>query len=180
MSYAPKDQELKEQEFHYRWVDGRAVFENEVLSEHRKLKTGLIAYVAHGRPANVLTAPVMYFGVVPFFLLDLFLALYQAVCFPVYRIARVRRKDYFVFDRGRLQYLNPLERLHCVYCSYVNGLCAYATEVVARTEQHWCPIKHAAPLRAPHSRYTYFFDYGDAARYRRELGEVRKKLSEID
>ena len=88
------------------------------------------------------------------------------------------RKDYLIFDRGRLQYLNLLERLNCAYCSYVNGLCAYAMEVAARTEQHWCPIKHATPVRSPHSRYTYFFDYGDAGRYRRDLDAGRSNFAD--
>jgi len=175
----PKLDEPKEQEFHYRWVDGKAVFEEEVLAAQRKFKTGLISYLAHGRVATAVTAPALYIGIVPFALLDLFLAIFQAVCFPVYGIAKVVRKNYVIFDRGRLQYLNLLERLNCAYCSYVNGLCAYATEVAARTEQHWCPIQHAAPVRTPHSRYTYFFDYGDAARYRRELAALRSGLADL-
>jgi hypothetical protein len=165
-------------EFHYRWVDGTAVFQAETLAEQRKLKTGLFSYLVHGRVATAVTAPVLYLQLLPFAVLDLCLAIYQAVCFRVYGIARVPREDYFIFDRGRLQYLNLLERVNCAYCSYVNGLCAYATEVVARTEQHWCPIKHAIPVRSPHSRYTYFFNYGDAARYRRDLLELRRELAD--
>lgn len=174
MTYVYDEPTLKEQQFHYNWVGGKAVFQPEALAEQRKFKTGLFSYLVHGRVATAVTAPVLYFQIIPFALLDLCLAIYQSVCFRVYGISRVPRKDYFNFDRGRLQYLNVLERLNCTYCSYVNGLCAYAAEVVARTEQHWCPIKHAAPVRSPHSRYTYFFDYGDAARYRRELDSLRK------
>ena len=37
--------------------------------------------------------------------------------------------------------------INCIYRSYANGLCSYVTEVAARTEQHWCPIKHARRLR---------------------------------
>lgn len=148
----------------------------ESFAGQSKFKTGLLPYLAHGRPANLLAAPVLYFAIVPFALLDLFLAIYQWVCFSIWRIARVPRKQYFVFDRGRLPYLNALERLNCAYCTYVNGLCAYATEIVARTEQHWCPIKHATPPRSPHARYRHFFAYGDARRYRSELNMLRRGL----
>ena len=127
----------------------------------------------------VLTAPVIYLGTIPFCLLDLFLAFYQGICFPIFGIPKVRRADYFVFDRGGLKYLILLERLNCMYCSYANGLCAYVTEIAARTEQHWCPIKHAIRLRAPHSRYPHFFDYGDAQRYGRQIETVRNDFVDV-
>jgi hypothetical protein len=98
--------------------------------------------------------------------LDLAVAIYQAICFPIYGIPKVRRADYLIFDRGRLGYLNPIEKLGCVYCSYANGLLSYVTEIAARTEQYFCPIKHAHRMVRPHSRYAHFLPYGDAAAYR--------------
>ena len=68
-----------------------------------------------------------------------------------------------MIDRHRLAYLNAIEKANCVYCGYANGLLAYVREVTARTEQYWCPIRHARPIRAPHRHYQRFFDYGDAA-----------------
>jgi hypothetical protein len=127
----------------------------------------------------LVTAPVIYLGFIPFFLLDLFLALFQGICFPIYGIPKVRRADYLVLDRGRLKYLNLLERFNCFYCSYGNGLSAYLTEVAARTEQHWCPIKHASRLRAPHSRYSHFFDYGDAQQYSQQIETVRNDFVDV-
>jgi hypothetical protein len=171
--------EAKEQAFRYRWAKGKATFENGILSEHRKLKSGLASYILHSRILAVLTAPIIYLGVVPFAFLDLFLGIFQTVCFSAYGIPKVKRRDYLVFDRGHLRYLNLLERVNCVYCSYANGLFAYATEVAARTEQHWCPIKHARRLRAPHSRYSHFVDYGDASRYVREIEAVRKDFKDL-
>ena len=41
----------------------------------------------------VLTAPVIYAGILPFALLDLFVGIYQAVCFPIYGIAKVKRGE---------------------------------------------------------------------------------------
>jgi hypothetical protein len=79
-------------------------------------------------------------------------------------------------DRRRLAYLNGIEKANCTFCSYANGLFAYVREVAARTEQYWCPIKHARRIAAPHRRYDAFFDYGDAEGFRRGLVALRRTL----
>jgi hypothetical protein len=141
---------------------GRIVFEEEVLRRHRELKTRLTRYILNARPMVVLTAPVIYSLIAPLLLLDLVVTVYQAICFPVYGIGKVRRRDYFIFDRHHLAYLNALEKLNCAYCSYANGLIAFVREIAARTEQHWCPIKHARRAIGAHEHYREFVDYGDA------------------
>ncbi len=146
---------------------GRVVFEQEILRRHRELKTRLSSYVLRARPMVVLTAPVIYAGIVPFALLDLFVTVYQRICFPAYGIERVRRADYLIFDRHHLGYLNAIEKLNCAYCSYANGVVAYAREIAGRTEQHWCPIKHARRAVGAHDLYARFPDFGDAEAYRR-------------
>ena len=171
--------EEKERLYRYRWINRKARFEENILAKHRKLKKSLWSYVLHSRFLVILTAPVIYFGCIPFSLLDLFLWIYQSVCFPVYGIPKVKRSDYIVFDRGHLRYLNVLERINCIYCSYANGLCAYVTEITARTEQHWCPIKHARRIRAPHSRYSHFLDYGNAEDYNRRIEGVRNDFVDL-
>jgi hypothetical protein len=129
-------------------LHGRLVrFEEQALERHRKLKARLSSYVLGARPAIVLTAPLIYLMIVPIALLDFAVTIYQFICFPVCGIDKVRRTDYFVFDRGHLAYLNALERVNCAYCSYANGLFAYVREIAARTEQYWCPIKHARRIR---------------------------------
>jgi hypothetical protein len=148
---------------------GRVFFEEEILRRHRELKTRLSTYILNAHPLVVLTAPVIYALIVPFVLLDLFVTLYQAVCFPAYGIPKVRRGDYLVFDRHHLAYLNALEKLNCAYCSYANGLIAYVREIAGRTEQYWCPIKHAKRVIGAHPRYATFEDYGDADGYRKWL-----------
>ena len=145
---------------------GRAIFEAEILRRHRELKTRLMAYVLNAHPLTVLTAPVIYALIVPLLLLDIFVTVYQAACFPVYGISKVRRSDYLVFDRHHLSYLNMIEKLNCAYCSYANGLIAYVREIAGRTEQHWCPIKHARRVIGAHPRYAMFEDYGDAEGYK--------------
>ena len=110
---------------------GRVAFEEELLRRHRQLRQRLLPYVLGADPLVVLTAPVIYAGIVPFLLLDLFVSVYQAVCFPIYGIARVARKDYLIFDRRYLAYLNAIEKLNCAYCSYANGLIGYVREIAS-------------------------------------------------
>ncbi|MGA3188419.1 MAG: hypothetical protein ABSF22_15040 [Bryobacteraceae bacterium] len=169
----------KEREFEYHFANGKARFEEAVLQKHRSLKQWLPTYLRNSSILAYLTAPVIYSGIVPFCFLDLFLTVYQGICFPVYGVPKVRREDYIIFDRANLKYLNLLERLNCAFCSYGNGLFAYATEIAARTEQHWCPIKHAKRLRAPHSRYSHFFEYGDAQQYSQKVETVRNDFVDV-
>lgn len=159
---------------------GRAVwFSEEMKREHRRLKTSMWRYIRHSRFFVAITAPLIYGCVIPFLLLDLFVTSYQAFSFPIYGIPKVRRSDYLMFDRGKLCYLNLLERLNCQYCAYANGLLAYVVEVAARTEQHWCPIKHAHKNLAPHSRYSHFLPYGNANVYRERIEEVRQDFGDL-
>ena len=141
------------------------IFEEEVIRRHKALKTGLVKYVLHARLRNLLTAPLIYSLSIVLLLLDITVSIYQLICFPIYGIKRVKRSDYFVYDRTHLAYLNILEKINCAYCSYGNGLIGYVREIAARTEQYWCPIKHAERIRAAHSRYSRFLDYGDGEGY---------------
>jgi hypothetical protein len=172
---AELDAELAQRraELHFGMERGRAVFEEEILRRHRELKTRLSTYIRKAHPLVILTAPVIYALIAPLVLLDLFVTIYQAVCFPVYRLPKVRRGDYLVFDRHHLAYLNALEKLNCAYCSYANGLIAYVREIAGRTEQHWCPIKHARRVIGAHPRYATFEDYGDADAYRKALAQLQ-------
>jgi hypothetical protein len=157
---------------------GRIAFEAELLRRHRELRRKLLPYVLDARPLVILTAPVIYAGIVPFLLLDLFVTVFQAVCFPIYGIAKVKRSDHLVFDRHHLAYLNALEKLNCAYCSYCNGLIGYVREIVGRTEQYWCPIKHARRVIGSHARYAFFDDYGNGEGYQARLEKLRQGLSE--
>jgi hypothetical protein len=160
-------------ELNYTLDNGVARFEHIVIAKHQLLKARLSTYVFGARPAMILTAPVIYALIIPVLLLDLFVAVYQTVCFPVYGIPRVRRSDYLAFDREQLAYLNALEKLNCAYCAYANGVFAYVREVSSRTEQYWCPIKHARRVLGVHARYGSFVDFGDADAYRHDLERLR-------
>jgi hypothetical protein len=51
-------------------------------------------------------------------------------------------------------------------------------QVAARTEQYWCPIKHARRIQGAHDRYPQFFEYGDAESFRQGLNRLRKQYEE--
>jgi len=149
----------------------------DIRRAHLALKPRLLPFILHGRPLMFLIAPLIYSVALPLLCLDLWLTAYQWLCFPVFGIPKVRRRDYFVIDHQRLAYLNAIEKLNCVYCSYANGTAAYVREVAARTEQYWCPIKHASAIPNPHNRYHHFVDFGDAQGYRRELEHLRRAFA---
>ena len=88
--------------------------------------------------------------------------MYQQTAMRLYRIPLVKRSDYITLERKHLDYLNWVEKLNCIYCSYVNWLFAYAVEIAWRTEKYWCPIKHAKKMTSSHNWEKYFADYGDA------------------
>lgn len=162
-------------------IKGRRVeFESSVKAAHRKLKVNFFRWLVTNRPQNLLTGPIIYGMAVPLLLLDLCVSFYQWSCFPVYGIAKVRRGDYIVFDRQHLQYLNFIEKFHCTYCAYGSGLMAYMNEILGRTEQYFCPIKHAHKILGTHGRYNRFLDYGDAEDYEARLEAFRTALGKVE
>ncbi|MEO8525915.1 MAG: hypothetical protein ABI460_14415 [Caldimonas sp.] len=154
----------------------RVEFERSVADAHRKLKTNFFRWLVTGRPQNLITGPIIYAMALPLLMLDLCVSFYQWTCFPIYGIAKVRRADYIVLDRQYLSYLNFIERFHCTYCGYGTGLVAYIGEIIARTEQYFCPIKHARKILGTHARYNRFLDYGEAEAYEAKLEEYRAVL----
>src|SRR5579871_4617709 len=98
----------------YRIEAGRVRFEREVRIAHQRFKQSIPRFLRESRIPNLLTAPVIYSLIVPIALLDVWISLYQAVCFRAYGIARVRRSAYVVIDRQHLAYLNNIEKLNCV------------------------------------------------------------------
>ena len=164
-----------EVEFLYR-VDGTKVkFERAVKLAHRKLKVGVLPWLRDSSLRNVISVPFIYAMILPFVILDLGISIYQAVCFPLYRIPKVSRRKYIVLDRNRLSYLNLIEQMNCLYCGYEHGLLAYSREIAARTEEYWCPVKHATKILDPHRRYARFADFGNPEAYRKILRKAREQ-----
>ncbi|CAN5139497.1 hypothetical protein BH09PSE3_BH09PSE3_15720 [soil metagenome] len=157
-----------------------AEFEHGIVSGHRRFKTSITQFIGESPVEMLVTAPVIYSLIVPFLILDIWVTVYQAICFRAYRIPLVRRVDYINFDRRHLAYLNGIEAMNCMFCAYGNGLIAYVREISSRTEQFWCPIKHALHVSDPHLRYYEFLEYGDAHGYRTRLESFREKLRQID
>lgn len=170
--------ENKKQQFQYQLQRGKVKFDRAIKELHKQQKIGVFRYLLRTRLSFIISAPLIYGMVFPILLLDLCMTIYQQVCFRIYNIPRVNRSRYIVIDRQHLAYLNMIEKFNCLYCGYGNGVIAYAREIVSRTEQFWCPIKHAKQHPWQHGRTDTFFEYGDAKSYRDELPNKRKDWDE--
>lgn len=135
--------------------------------EYRKYKRA--RYWRHLASAPFIWLPL------PFLLaLDLVIILYQAICFPLYGLDKVRRRDYILIrDRNKLAYLRPGEKINCMYCGYANGLMPYCQEIAARTEKYWCGVKHEGRpgfKSQPHQAAQDFANFGDEEAFREKYG----------
>jgi len=163
----------------YFQIKGKRVeFEKSVREAHSRMKTNFFRWLVIYRPLNLITGPIIYSMIVPLVIADVFISFYQFTCFPIYGIKRVRRGDYIIFDRQQLNYLNFIEKFHCTYCAYGSGMIAYISEIVARTEQYFCPIKHARKVLGTHDRYARFLDFGEAEDYQAKLEKFRRELAQ--
>lgn len=160
----------------YRIESGRVRFAKDVQVMHEQLKQSVARFIRLSSGLNLISAPFIYSMIVPIAALDVWVNVYQAICFRLYGIPPVPRSSYIVIDRHHLAYLNAIEKLNCVYCGYTNGVLAFVREVAGRTEQYWCPIRHARRARTPHAHYHTFVEFGDAAGYQRQLPRLRSEL----
>jgi len=174
-----KEIQNQQNTFTYEIQQKRIFFEEQVTQQHKHYLQLLLNYLKKASLKNILSAPVIWAVLIPTVLLDIGVTLFQAICFPIYGIPKVKRTDYIVFDRQYLNYLNFIEKINCAYCSYFNGIIAYIQEIAARTEQFWCPIKHARHISTLHSRYQHFLDYGDAKSYRKHKDKIRTQFSDL-
>ena len=166
----------EQQELLYKIEGSKIKSEEQIRIAQRKLKTGTLKWLFASEPRHLITAPIIYSMIFPIALLDLSFSIYQLICFPLYKIAQVPRRSFITVDRQHLAYLNSVERLNCIYCGYSNGVIAYCREIAARTEQFWCPIKHARKTLDPHRRYAKFAAFGDGENYRDVLEDLRNSL----
>ena len=141
-------------------------------AQHRAARVKLHVFLARTRLLVVLTTPVIYSLIIPFVLLDLFVSLYQAICFPVYGIAKVRRRDHIVIDRHHLAYLNGIQKLNCVYCGYGNGVFPTRAKSPGGPSNSGARSSTRAGLPVPHAHYPGFVDYGDAQAFHDQTLEV--------
>ena len=170
----------QQEEFSYEIRKRRVIFEKNVIIRHKEYAKRVLRYINDAPLKHILSAPFIWMCIFPVLLMDVVISLYQIICFPLYGIPKVKRQDYIVFDRQYLEYLNIIEKINCAYCSYVNGLFAYLQEIAGRTEQFWCPIKHAKRIKSLHSRYQKFFSYGDAETYRSRVEIIRRNFKDLE
>lgn len=140
----------------------KVIFSQKARISQKIFKINLFKYIFTANLRNLLSTPFIYGMIIPWIILDIFLTIYQFSAFPLYWIPRASRKDFFIYDRRFLAYLNILQKINCLYCSYMNWLFAYAVEIAGRTEQYWCPIKHAIWNENEHKYFQFFADYWDA------------------
>lgn len=130
---------------------------------------------------HALSIPFIYMMIIPTVMLDVFITVYQWTAFSLYRIPKVKRGDHLIYDRRFLDYLNVVQKVNCLYCSYVNGLFSYSSEIAARTERYWCPIKAANNPKSYHGWYGDFADYGNPEEWKKKINDAEafKKQGDV-
>lgn len=168
----------KEKELFYDIKNRKIIFKKEIIKRHKALRKSIYSFLRDAPIMSYVVAPVIYSMIIPVVLLDLFASFYQLICFPVYGISKTSRRHYISLDRHKLKYLNWIERINCDYCGYFNGVIAYVREIASRTEQYFCPIRHALNTKGLHTRHGRFLPFGDVDNYQEKLvllrNEVRK------
>ncbi len=165
------DEMAKKYGFH--WRGRRVVFSKEIRLRNMSFRIPTWKYAIPTHIRHFLSIPFIYSIIIPAVILDVFMTVYQLVCFPLYRIPKVKRRDYITYDRQFLDYLNVIQKFNCIYCSYVNGLFAYASEIAARTERYWCPVKAAHRPKAHHTWYSDFADYGSPEEWEQRFNDLK-------
>ena len=170
----------KQDEYFYIIKGKRVRFEEETQRYHRTLVTNTRTYLAEASILNILTFPFIWSCLVAALFMDLVVSIYHSSCFRIYGIPGVKRGNYIVIDHHSLAYLNWIEKLNCIYCSYFNGLIGWIQEIGARSEQYWCPIKHARKLSSIHGRYHRFIPYGDSKDFQQRFEQTRRDFDDLN
>ncbi len=165
-----------EKDISYEIQNGYVQFEKEVLDKQKENMKNLLTWFRDIPLLHLLASPLVYGMIIPAILFDIILFIYQQVVFRIFKFKFIKRSDYILFDRQYLGYLNSIEKLNCLYCSYFNGLMQYAAAIAGRTELYFCPIKHAKKVAYQHDFYDAFFSYGDEDKYQKKLEALRKRF----
>ncbi len=157
-------------------VAGTRNLKKEIDLKREQLKSWRIGVLKTIWPISwkyVFSLPFIYGMFLPTVIFSICLEIYHQVCFRIYGIPLVNKKEFFVYDRQLLPYLNWLEKFNCLYCSYINNVVRYAVEIGGRTERFWCPIKYARHIEHTHSQYPKFVGYLDAENFRKRWDGLR-------
>lgn len=153
---------------------------NELIKRIKVPKSNIQLWKYKGKRIQIkvnwrylLSTPFIYGMFIPAVMFHLCIEVYHQICFRLYKIPLVNPKEYFIYDRPLLSMLNPWERVNCKYCSYVNNLIRYSSEIGGRTERYWCPIKYYRRINNAHSQYDKFVDINDSKEIREKWEELR-------
>jgi len=156
-----KEYDKLKQKYDFSFKGNKVLFSDAAKKYQKNFKVPLLKYLKSPGIRHFLSIPFIYGMIFPAIFLDIFLFIYQQTAIRLYGIPLVNRSDYIKFDRRHLAYLNYMQKVNCLYCSYVNWLFSYAVEVAGRTEKYWCPIKSARRKEWGHNWEEYFADYWD-------------------
>jgi len=166
----------QEKDISYEIQNGYVKFEKEIFDRQKENMKNLWVWFSEIPLLHLLSSPLVYAMIIPAILLDIMLFIYRGVVSRVFKIEFVKRSDYIVFDRQYLGYLNVVEKINCLFCSYFNGLMQYASSIAGRTELYFCPIKHAKKIACKHENYDAFLIYGDGDEYQEKLNNIRDNI----
>jgi len=169
-----KEYEKLKKKYDFSEIKGKIKFSEAAKKYQKRFKIPLPKYLSTPHFRHFVSMPFIYGMIVPAIFLDICLFIYQQTAIRLYGILLVKRSDYIQFDRKHLSYLNLMQKIHCLYCSYVNGLFQYGVEVAGRTEKYWCPIKSARRKAGMHNWEEYFADFGDPAEFKKKFNSNKE------
>lgn len=111
---------------------------------------------------QIISLPIIIMVFVPILFLDIWVEIYHRTCFWLYGLPYINRSTYIKIDRQKLKYLNPLQKIWCMYCWYANWFAAFFVAIAAATEKYRCWIMHASSndFHQP-KHHKDFVAYGD-------------------
>lgn len=158
----------------------RVIFLEEIRKQHKNMKLPKWKFpLSMMNIRQIIAMPFILAMIVPALFLDICITIYHSVAFPLYGIPKVKRYEYIVFDRRFLGYLNIIQKIQCLYCSYVNGLFAYSVEIAGRTERYWCPVKSAHKPHFSHGWYKDFADYWNPEEWKEKYRHDEKSFASL-
>ena len=181
-----KKQELKQEYLKIKEKYGfiikwhKIIFNSESKKENIRQRKPILETIFTAQIREIISIPFIYSVFFPAIFLDFILFIYQQTAFRLYRIPLVKRSNYIIYDRSELDYLNGIQKINCIYCSYVNWLFWYAVEIWGRTERYWCPIKHARKNPWWHDWEKHFADYWDAKWFKQVFTQIEDKVENLN
>ncbi|MFH1649940.1 MAG: hypothetical protein ABIA93_05300 [Candidatus Woesearchaeota archaeon] len=121
---------------------------------------------------HFISIPIIYSVFIAIVILDIWTEIYHRICFPLYGLPYVKRRNYILIDRHKLKYLSFGRKIACIYCGYANGVAHYLTEIAGQTEKYWCGIMHHKKkgFIAP-EHHASFLRYNDKKQFEKFKGK---------